>query len=188
MDKFEFFFALLSLLLGLAMTQLASGIASAIKRRECLEVGWLTPLAALVICLDIASFWPTLWGLRASVEISLAHVLIGVGLCLAYYIAAAMVFPDDYEGVTSLDDWFFTNRRFALGGTLAIAITLSAITKMLALDRFMQMSFLELLWSHRGWILYILLLGIAMLARTKRLAGAGLAMIILLYPVAPFIF
>jgi len=51
-----------------------------------------------------------------------------------------------------------------------------------------QMGFAELLWSYRGWIAYVLLMGLAIPARSKVVAAAALGGILLLYSLAPFIF
>lgn len=188
MDKFEFFFSLLSLLLGLAMTQLAGGMASALKLRGRIHVGWLTPLAALVICLDIASFWPSLWALRESVEIRMHFILTGVALCLGYYMTAAFAFPDDMKASDDLDAWYFTSGRFALIGTLAMSISYFIVADVLLMGEYRERALGEVLWSLRGWFVYITLLLIAFASKDKRVCGGCLAFIILLYPLQPFIF
>lgn len=106
MDRFEFFFALISLLLGLALTQVASGLASALKARRRVRLGWLTPLTAVLVCLDIASMWPGLWSLREVLEVRALPMTIATLMCLGYYVAAAFVFPDSFEGESTLDDWY----------------------------------------------------------------------------------
>jgi hypothetical protein len=188
MDKFEFFFSLLSLLLGLAMTQLAGGMASALKRRKQLHVGWVTPLAALVICLDIASFWPDLWASRSFVEIQLPHILTGVALCLGYYMAASFVFPDDLNQVHDLDAWYFQTRHFALGGTLALSIAFMIVGELMQGSRLAKMSVAMALWSLRGWLVYIALLLVALLAKDKRVCAGALIAIVMLYPLVPYLF
>lgn len=188
MDKFEFFFSLLSLLLGLAMTQLAGGMASAVKLRKRLHVGWVTPLAALVICLDIASFWPALWSSRPFVEIQIPHILTGVALCLGYYMAASFVFPDDLNQTDDLDAWYFQTRHLALGGTLALSIVFTIVVEMMEGSRFEKMPVSTALWSLRGWFVYIALLAVALLAKDKRVCTVALIAIVALYPLVPYLF
>jgi len=181
-EKFDFYFALLSLLLGLALTELAGGIATALKVKSRIAIGWLTPLTALVICLDIASFWPILWALRPHVELDMPHVLVGIGLCLTYYIAASLAFPDDMTEVESLDRWFFDYRRFSLGGTLLVSITFTALETYLNPERLAGLDLLGLIWVYKGWIMYLGLLACAIVSRSKLVCGAALASIIALYP------
>jgi hypothetical protein len=187
MDKFEFFFSLLSLLLGLALTQLAGGMASALKLRSTMHIGWLTPLAALVVCLDIASFWPSLWGVRELVEIRMPHILTGVGLCLGYYMAAAFIFPDDLQGSENLDAWYFATRRFALGGTLILSVMFWLLVDVIQLRQLQGHALGDALWGLRGWIIYIALLLIAIFAKRKGACIAALGTIIVLYPLQPFL-
>jgi len=182
LEKFDFYFALLSLLLGLALTELAGGIATALKLRSRNAIGWLTPLTALVICLDIASFWPGLWALRSHVELAMPHVLVGVGLCLTYYIAASLSFPDNMNEVESLDRWFFDYRRFSLGGTLLVSITFTALGTYFNPERLAGLNLLGLIWFFKGWIIYIGLFACAIISRSKLVCGAALASIIALYP------
>lgn len=186
MDKFEFFFALLSVLLGLALTQLAGGMASALKLRQAMHIGWLSPLTALVICLDIASFWPALWGVRPLVKIDMPHILTGIGFCLGYYMAASFTFPDDLKQTEDLDAWFFANRPFALGGTLALSTGFFLLVD--GTRRFPEMAAGDALWSMRGWIVYGALMIVALFAKDKRICIAALATVIALYPLAPFLF
>ena len=74
MSDFEFVFALYSLLLGLSMVELLGGLGRAIEVRFAAEaaadaeagkgkfaIGWLTPLLAVFVMLDLLSFWRAAW-------------------------------------------------------------------------------------------------------------------------------
>ena len=56
MSAFEFFFSFYGLLLGLSVAVIATGLATAIQHRKKIRIGWLTPLLALLVALDVASF------------------------------------------------------------------------------------------------------------------------------------
>ncbi|WP_167309524.1 hypothetical protein [Brevundimonas naejangsanensis] len=56
LNAFEFFFSFYGLVLGLSVAVTATGLATAIQHRKKIQIGWLTPLLALFVCLDIASF------------------------------------------------------------------------------------------------------------------------------------
>lgn len=188
MDTFEFFFSLLSLLLGLALTQVASGLATMLKSRDLIRIGWLSPLAALLVCLDIGSFWPSLWSLRTVVEITTWPVLSGIALCLIYYVSAAFVFPETPDDAASLDQWFMANRRFALGGTLIAAALFSVVQIFIFWDNYRMFDGLEFVWQLRGWLVYVALMLVAIFGRSPRLAGIAMAAIVALYPLAPVLF
>lgn len=170
------------------MTQLAGGMASALKLRGRIHVGWLTPLTALVICLDIASFWPALWGLRDKVEIETPYILTGVALCLGYYTAAAFAFPDDMKETGDLDAWYFASGRFAIAGTLAVSAAFFLVADIILNGRFQGIGVWSAVWSSRGWIVYIALLSTAIFARDRRICVGALVSIVGLYPLQWFLF
>ncbi|OYX40046.1 MULTISPECIES: hypothetical protein [unclassified Sphingomonas] len=187
MDKFEFFFAFVSLLLGLALTQVAGGLASALKAREQIHIGWLTPLAALLICLDIGSFWPGLWATRTAIEIGNNSVLFALALCLIYYVSASFVFPDRLQDGTSLDDWFMRNRFFSLGGTLIASAAFTA-TQLALSNKLATPAFGTLAWELRGWIIYLLLMLIAIFIPRRVIARGAMIATVLLYPLNEYLF
>ena len=64
MTGFELYFSFFGLLLGLSVAQVANGIGHAVVARKTITLGVLTPLLAVFVLLDIASFW--VWrGVRA---------------------------------------------------------------------------------------------------------------------------
>lgn len=57
MSDFEFFFSFYGLILGLSVAEIASGIARTVHERGEVRVGWLTPMLAVFVSLDVAGFW-----------------------------------------------------------------------------------------------------------------------------------
>ena len=57
LDSFSFYLSYYGLILGLSVTQVASGLLNAIGARHRAKIGWLTPALAVFILLDITSFW-----------------------------------------------------------------------------------------------------------------------------------
>ena len=128
MSDFEFIFTLYSLLLGLSMAEILAGLGRAIERRiiipnnaaERLRLGWLTPLLAIFVILDLLSFWSFAWFAREHFMVN-RYTLLGVtAFACAYYVAARLVFPTEWAGVTNLDEHFFRVRRIVLGILLAL--------------------------------------------------------------------
>ena len=68
MDDFEFLFALYGLMLGLSVAEVLSGLARSIEERlqsrPTLRIGWLCPLLAAFVLLDLLSFWGAAWMVR----------------------------------------------------------------------------------------------------------------------------
>ncbi|MBI1408074.1 MAG: hypothetical protein GC145_18325 [Caulobacter sp.] len=114
MSPFEFFFSFYGLLLGLSVAVLATGAARAFKHRRTRPVGWLTPLLAVFVALDISTFWEAAWVNYRNLPVSYGLLVGGLVVAVVYFIAAALVFPDDSDAPAPLDDHFWANRRATL--------------------------------------------------------------------------
>ena len=126
MSAFEFLFTLYSLILGLALTEILSGLGRALELRMARKdeaeftIGWLTPLLAVFVILDLLSFWVAAWGVREQIAVSPA-VMFGIVLfCCAYFLAARMVFPSEPERFADLDNHYFRVRRLVMGILIAL--------------------------------------------------------------------
>ena len=114
MSAFEFFFSFYGLLLGLSAAVIATGLATAIQHRKKIRIGWLTPLLALFVGLDIASFWDFAWTIFRDIPFSYGLLVVGLVIALVYFVAASLVFPHDIEDGLSLDDHFWANKKLVL--------------------------------------------------------------------------
>lgn len=119
MSAFEFFFSFYGLLLGLSVAVIATGLATAIQHRRQIKIGWLTPLLALFVGLDIASFWDSAWLNFRHLPFSYGLLVAGLAVALVYFIAASLVFPHDLDDGHSLDDHFWANKKIVLLLTVA---------------------------------------------------------------------
>ncbi|UUR06930.1 hypothetical protein [Sphingomonas glaciei] len=119
MNDFEFLFALYGLMLGLSIAEVLSGLARSIEERlqsrPTLRIGWLCPLLAAFVLLDLLSFWNAAWGVRSLVRVSGESLMLVTAFASAYYLAARLVFPRDLAQLTDLDDHFFRIRWIVLG-------------------------------------------------------------------------
>lgn len=119
MSEFEFIFALFGLLLGLSIAALLGGLGRTIEARlqpgATLRVGWLTPLLAAFVLLDLLSFWQAAWVVRSIIGVS-GHSLMAVtAFASAYYLATHLIFPREPADHADLDAHFFRVRRIVLG-------------------------------------------------------------------------
>ena len=77
MNDFSFLFALYSLMLGLSIVELLGGLGRVMEVRltadrdavDRVVVGWLTPLLAVFVMLDLVSFWMAAWTVRDMVAV-----------------------------------------------------------------------------------------------------------------------
>jgi hypothetical protein len=112
----------------------ASGLADVLRARRVVPIGWLTPLLALLILLDISTFWVTGWTGLQNIEITYSTIYTGLVIALVYFLAAAMVFPRDASEWPSLDDYYDGHKRWVVGGIL-FSNTLGLLSRLVLGDR-----------------------------------------------------
>jgi hypothetical protein len=115
-SAFEFFFSFFGLILGLSVAEVMTGFARVLKRRNRIRMGYVTPLLAGLLLLDLASFWSNTWGMMQNIQISLHLLILGVVVAGIYFLAASLVFPDDMDEWPSLDAFYDTHKRWVVGG------------------------------------------------------------------------
>ena len=181
MTDFEFLALVVAIPLGLALVEIAQGLSTALRRRETIRIGWLTPLLALIILVHIGTAWFSLWKIRESFELSLETLQIGIFLAVLFYLTASFVFPDDPKPGTDLDDWFFRHRVFALGGTFALLLAFRFFMG----DAFVRFADQDTVGRQIGYVLgwslrpaFVLL---ALFATRKRTVIAAMAILALLF-------
>lgn len=114
MSAFEFLFSFYGLLLGLALTEVIAGVSRAINQKARRPIGWLTPLLAVVLVLDLMTFWATAWRDLREVTFDASLLLSAGAGPMIYYFAAKQAFPDTDSDAGSLDDHFFQHRLWVL--------------------------------------------------------------------------
>lgn len=116
MSGFEFFFGFFGLILGLSVVEVITGLGRVLRRRERLRLGWVTPLLAIVVLLDVASFWSVSWIRMQDVQPTYPLLLVGMVIAGIYFLAASLVFPDDLDAWPSLDEFYDRHKRWVMGG------------------------------------------------------------------------
>ena len=130
MSQFEFIFSLYSLLLGLTLVELLSGLGRTVKARLHVDeeamagyrIGWLTPLLGLFVMLDLLSFWGAAWAVRDIIAVSGGWMMGTMLFASAYYLAAHLVFPESIPKNGNLDPHYFHVRRIVLGMLFALLV------------------------------------------------------------------
>lgn len=127
MSDFEFVFVLYSLVLGLSLVEILGGFGRALELRladtandDRFRIGWLTPLLAVFVLLDLLSFWSFAWTLRENVQVSGRMLLAVMSFAAAYFMAARLVFPSTPARFASLDEHYFRVRRIVMGILIAL--------------------------------------------------------------------
>ena len=120
MTDFEFLFSVFGLLIGLTFIEIAIKFADAIDAHSRRPIGVLTPLLALFVMFDVASFWLFSWSIRDLLHVRWRVVFIGLSVALIYYLSASMIFPRSEGEWKSLDEHYWTRKRLVIGGILLV--------------------------------------------------------------------
>ncbi len=115
MTVFEHSFSLIGLVLGFALVEVLSALVRTMKERGTARIGWLTPLLAVFVLLDVATFWGIVYGDREILPSLWPTLGVGLVLSSTYYAAASMVFPSNDSEWPDLDEYFMCHRKIVLG-------------------------------------------------------------------------
>ncbi|RZJ32397.1 MAG: hypothetical protein EON85_01175 [Brevundimonas sp.] len=118
MSAFEFFFSFYGLLLGLSVAELVGGFARILQERERVRFGWLTPLLAAFVALDVATFWTQAWVIFRGAPFNHALLIASLVIAGTFYTAASVTFPRvSAEGHDRIDltEHFWRYRRLVFG-------------------------------------------------------------------------
>jgi hypothetical protein len=118
MDAFNFAFSLFAIVLGLSLVEVLTGFARALRRRRVVHLGWLVPMLAIFVMLDLTSFWEAGWGSRRFVTPQYGILLIGLVTSGLYYLAASLVFPSEFGDRADFDEHYMQHRWQVLGAIL----------------------------------------------------------------------
>ena len=110
MNLFEFLMILLSLIVGLGLTEILSGIARSMKRDGLRGFSWTHSATSLVVFLALLqTFWES-WGLRAVEEWSFPAMLLMLGSPILLFLIAHILVPER-ENAGTLEDYYFERAR-----------------------------------------------------------------------------
>jgi hypothetical protein len=184
MNQFEFVFVLYSLVLGLSLVELLTGLGRTLEFKlardaadKSFDIGWLTPLLAVFVILDLLSFWMFAWRVRDLVTASTGMVLGVVVFASAYFLASRLVFPSSPENFTDLDTHYFRVHRIVF----AMLILMVAVQWLFLLSLpGMRMLIGDPLTITMTAILVVLML-IAATTKNRKASIVVLALLILRY-------
>lgn len=180
MSAFEFFFSFYGLLLGLSVAALVSGFAQVLHERQRVRFGWLTPLLAVFVAMDVATFWTQAWAIFRGAPYNPALLVLGLIVAGTFYVAASITFPRlTAEGAherIDLDDHFWAHRRLVLGCILIANLIVTVLFAWLMSTNagFAAQSTLQL-WVGLG--VFVLSMTAAAFAPWRPVAAGGLVLV-----------
>ena len=126
MDAFSYLSVLLSIILGLGLTQLLTAAGRLIRHRDRVHADWLPLLWATVLLVVYVQSWWAMFGLRSLREWTFVTFLIVLAQTTTLYMMAALILPEQVEeGGVDLAAHYDRHHRWFFGfflATLCISI------------------------------------------------------------------
>lgn len=121
MDAFSYLSVLLSIILGLAITQTLKGVRGAVLARALVVPYWPTfVLAGFLLMVDVQTWW-SMFGMRAITNWTFPMFAVVLLQTVVLYMLAALVLPDFFgEKTIDLRAHYFGHRRIFYGLLLAL--------------------------------------------------------------------
>lgn len=115
MDRFSFFFAFYSLILGLAITEVLGGFGAYVRSHSTHKLGAQTALLALFTFISIAATWIDAFTTLQQIKLDVQSLWAPILTSTFYYLAASVVFPSNPHDFDHLDGYFRERKRFVVG-------------------------------------------------------------------------
>jgi hypothetical protein len=126
---YEHVLVVMSIVLGLAVTQLLKGAAQLYRSRGRVRTYWLHwGWTALLVVFSLLLWW-TYWNYRSITEWNFIRFVLYLSPVVAFYFLSSIAFPDPAEGVVDLRSYYFSNRT-GFFGTFAAYAVLAGLTAM----------------------------------------------------------
>jgi hypothetical protein len=124
MDEFSYLSVLVSIILGLSVTQILQGFAGLIQTRQRVQMFWpAAGWAALLLVIDIQSWW-AMFGMRDFHAWNFLIFLVVLLQVIFLYLLAALVLPSfDGEHPFDLRDNYFHHARWFFSFLVALIAT-----------------------------------------------------------------
>jgi len=130
MDQFSYLTVLLSIILGLAITQVLKGFRGLLLTRARVRFYWPTVLWCFTLLLIFVQSWWAMFGLRKVVVWTFPAFSLPLAQTILEYMLAATVLPD-FFGASNIDlkEHYYSHARWFFGMTVVMLTISIAKTK-----------------------------------------------------------
>jgi hypothetical protein len=136
-DAFNYLSALISIILGLAITQVLKGFRGLMQSRTRLQTYWPTVLWAILIVVIAVQMWWSMFGLRLHENWTFLEFSAVLAQTIVVYLLAALVLPDIFGDATvNLREHYYGHRRWFF--SLLVILPLASLGKNLILYGHLQ--------------------------------------------------
>jgi hypothetical protein len=114
MSAFEFLFGFFGLILGIAVANVGIGFGKLWRARGKVEVGVCIPLLGVWLLSHAVLNWTGAWSNLQGIPINPTVFIISLAVALPYVVVSTVMFPDDADTYTSLDDFYLSHSRLVM--------------------------------------------------------------------------
>ena len=132
MALFEFLMVLASIIVGLAMAEILSGVAGLVKARGTVRTYWVHSFLQFGIFFALLQNWWENWDLRDLPAISFPTMMILLVPPVVLFLISALLYPDDPEG-SDLDAHYYRQAPI-IWGLVIVGTAVGTFVKPMALD------------------------------------------------------
>ena len=132
MDQFSYLSVLLSIIVGLAITQILKGYRGIVLSRARVQMYWPTMLwSGSLLLMNVQSWW-AMFGLRDVKDWTFATFAVVLAQTIVQYMLAGVLFPDFFGERIDLREHYWSHTRWFFG--LTILVLLVSLSKDIALS------------------------------------------------------
>lgn len=122
MDRFSFVMVLLSIIVGLGITELLTNVAHQIQQRTKSKPYWLHSLLVIIVFIAFLQQWWEMWSLHSEEMWTFPVLLLMLGGPVCLYLIAHLLFPDEIEGTDFKSAYFEDSRIIYMIAALAVTV------------------------------------------------------------------
>lgn len=176
---FEFALGLFTVMIGLAVTDIALSLHRLIRQRATVRWDPLTLLSALFALLMTIGMWFDLWGIRNAT--SVRHFFLYLVLLASFFVlflVSASSLPDEVPGPLDLRAFYESNRRYYWGLVTIFQVIYVALGFHFTAAMFASMPATALVMVGTQWTVVILIPLALFFVRSRALHYAGLIILL----------
>src|SRR5262245_18554938 len=106
MSLFEFLMVLVSIIIGLGLAEVLTGVARMIRCRGSIATYWVHALGVCMIFAALLQQWWEIWALRSTSEWTFLGLVMMLSGPVGLFLMAHLVFPERMEGV-NLREYYY---------------------------------------------------------------------------------
>ena len=118
MGLFEFLMVLVSVVIGLGLTEILTGAANLLRARRSIRFHWFHVLFQLGVFFALLQQWWEFWDMEEMGEISYFAVLVILGPPVFLFLIANLLYPSSPEGA-DLEEYYYQQAPLLWGLVIA---------------------------------------------------------------------